>query len=405
MSAMKRAFVVMVLSITALAQHQLAELTIPGGQAYDQLGYRVAVAGNILAVISGTGEGGFGSISLFQSSGNNWGKATYLATLTIPEGATLASLSIGDDGAVVVVGAPQETVGGNVSQGAAYVFVEPATGWVDATETARLIASNGSANDSLGSSVSVNADEIVAGAPGVGGMGAAYVFKEPKGGWVSGSETAILTASNGAHGDVFGNAVSVNGPRIAVGAMNVQYGGNQGAVYVYQEPIGGWTDMTETAELTASGDYVRLGATVVDVGNTISTRYTTNLSAPFGAYVYVEPPGGWVSTEVPTAIITANESRGNGGPVALTSDAILIGDTELGWTKRHDFGGAYEFTKPAGGWVNSDDGTKMVPNIGSEGMQAGLSVAQQGTIAFLGAPQATVGKNVKQGAVFVFSVK
>jgi hypothetical protein len=61
------------------------------------------------------------------------------------------------------------------------VFVRPRNGWKNATETAKLIASDGAAGDQLGSAVSAWGLTGVAGAPGatVGGnsrQGAVYVF-------------------------------------------------------------------------------------------------------------------------------------------------------------------------------------------------------------------------------------
>ena len=71
------------------------------------------------------------------------------------------------------------------------MFVKPAGGWASATETAKLTASDGAVNDNLGSSVALSGDTIVAGAPTRGpGVGAAYVFVKPAGGWASTTETA-----------------------------------------------------------------------------------------------------------------------------------------------------------------------------------------------------------------------
>jgi hypothetical protein len=82
-----------------------------------------------------------------------------------------------------VAGADLATVNGIFLQGAAYVFVKPASGWVSETETAKLIASD-SGQDSLGMSVAVSGNTVVAGAPGASvsghtGQGAAYVFVVP----------------------------------------------------------------------------------------------------------------------------------------------------------------------------------------------------------------------------------
>ena len=49
------------------------------------------------------------------------------------------------------------------------MFVKPAGGWASATETAKLTASDGAAGDDLGQSVAISGDTIVAGAFGADG--------------------------------------------------------------------------------------------------------------------------------------------------------------------------------------------------------------------------------------------
>ena len=55
-------------------------------------------------------------------------------------------------GGTVVVGEPLDTVGANVR---AYVFTEGAGGWATATQTAKLVASNGEAEEAFGASVAM----------------------------------------------------------------------------------------------------------------------------------------------------------------------------------------------------------------------------------------------------------
>src|SRR5579863_3225833 len=218
-TTLKHMSILVVLSVAAVAQFQQAELSCPNDQA---VGVGLSVSGKTLATVSmnGASVGTNGSVCLFQRRGADWKRSKYVATLSTSDGAFLRSVSIADNGTVVVAGAP----GGNTTLGAAYVFVEPATGWANATETAKLTASDGSAGNVFGGSVSANANEIVVGAYGFeAAQGAAYVYTEPKGGWVSGTETAKLTASNGQAGDAFGYSVAVNGPRIAVGAENIRH--------------------------------------------------------------------------------------------------------------------------------------------------------------------------------------
>ena len=80
--------------------------------------------------------------------------------------ATISACSVSISGNTVVVGAADATVGGNSDQGAAYVFTEPGSGW---TQTAKLTASDGAANDCFGYSVSISGNTVVVGAPGHGG--------------------------------------------------------------------------------------------------------------------------------------------------------------------------------------------------------------------------------------------
>src|SRR5579863_4019033 len=108
-------------------------------------------------------------------------RITQLAELTASDGATLDSLgsSVAISGNTIVAGA----LGNNSNTGAVYVFVEPTTGWTNMTQTAKLTASDGQSRDDLGWSVAISGNVVAAGAPG-GATGAVYVFVEPAGGWV-----------------------------------------------------------------------------------------------------------------------------------------------------------------------------------------------------------------------------
>ena len=119
-----------------------------------------------------------------------------------------------------MVGAPYAAIGGNSDQGAVYVFTDSASVW---TQTAKLTASDGAAGDQFGTAVSISGNTVVVGAPyaAVGGnsdQGAAYVFTEPGSGWANMTQTAKLTAADGAAGDEFGNSVSISGSMAVVGA-------------------------------------------------------------------------------------------------------------------------------------------------------------------------------------------
>ncbi len=137
-------------------------------------------------------------------------------------------------------------------------------------QLARILASDGAADDCFGASVSASSDGsvIVVGAYSDDPGGSAYVFTESGGTWI---QTAKLTASDGAADDYFGISVSVSsdGSVIVVGS----YPDDPGSAYVFVKPVGGWADKTEDAKLTASdgetGDYFGVGVSVSSDGSVI----------------------------------------------------------------------------------------------------------------------------------------
>ena len=162
---------------------------------------------------------------MFTEPGSGWANMTQTAKLTASDGAADDDFgdSVSISGNTVVVGAADATVGANSGQGAAYVFTEPGSGWANMTQTAKLTASDGAAGDDFGFSVSISGNTVVVGAPnatvgGNAGQGAAYVFTEPGSGWANMTQTAKLTASDGAAGDDFGYSVSISGNTVVVGA-------------------------------------------------------------------------------------------------------------------------------------------------------------------------------------------
>ena len=112
-------------------------------------------------------------------------------------------------------------------------------------------------------------------------------------------QEAKLTASDGAADDFFGDSVSISGSTLVVGAYEAMVGtyAEQGAAYVFTEPASGWANMTQTAELTASDGaaYDRFGWHVAISGNTVvvgapyagaTLSGTTIVPGPGAAYVF-----------------------------------------------------------------------------------------------------------------------
>ena len=350
------------------------------------------------------------------------------AELTASDGAAGDELgaAVASQGDTIVVGAPFATVNGNAGQGAVYVFVKPRSGWQDATETAKLTASDGSANGWLGGGYSVgndgvgiSGDTIVAGAcecflPATG-AGALYVFVEPKGGWRNATQTAELTASDGVEGDGLGASVAIQGSTIIGGAdfATVNGAASEGAAYVFVEPRGGWRNETEAAKLTApdAGENGYVGSSVGIWGNTViagAPSATANgISGEGAAYVFVEPRGGW-RDETDIAALTPSDGTYAdffGGAVTISDGTVVAGAPNYDWPNlpsNDPAGAVYVFAEPQGGWRSATETAKLTASDGVGGDWLGSSVAIQRNTVIAGAENATVNGSAGEGAVYVF---
>jgi len=232
--------------------------------------------------------------------------------------------SVAIDGDTVVAGAPQSYP----MQGNAYVFVEPTSGWTDMTQTAELGPSDGFGYDNFGTSVSISGNTVLVGAPDNGGstqVGRTYVFVEPDGGWTNMTQTAELRASDGKIGYTFGWSVSISGATAVVGAPDHP---NGGAAYVFVEPKGGWTSMKQTAGLESGTSTGCMGWSTSIDGEVIigGSQCTSGLKG--AAFVFLKPSGGWRNSSKPTLRLSIPFTYGQdyfGSSVAISGTTALVG--------------------------------------------------------------------------------
>jgi len=382
---------------------QLAELTASDGIANDSLGV-VAISGSTV-IVGAVGYNNFqGAVYVFVKPATGWvSTSTYTAKLTASDGAAGDDFgqSVAISGNAVVVGA----FGGNAFQGAAYVFVKPATGWVTtSTFNAKLTASDGKAGDLFGENVSVSGGTVIAGANrSNSGQGAAYVFVKPTTGWASTSAfTAKLTSPDTSASLHFGFSVCVTNNTIVVTSDEATIGGNsnQGAAYVFLKPSGGWvTTSASAAKLTASdgaasdlfGYSASFGSNVLVIG---LGRGLGGIGSG-AAYVFVKPTTGWATTSAFNAKLT-NGKTGDffGGLVAISGNSVLVGAPDSNLNK----GAAYLYVKPASGWATTSKfKAKLIASDGAAGDSFGW-VAISGGNYVVGAPF----HNGSQGSAYVF---
>jgi FG-GAP repeat len=143
-------------------------------------------------------------------------------------------IALAIDGLTAVVGSPFAQIGNNYDQGAGYLFVRPAQGWKNMTQTAKLTASDGMAFDTFGTSAGISGSTVAFGAPYADSYkGWAYVYVEPKGGWKTTSKFEARIRGKGVKSnDGFATGLSFNGDVLVVGSP---LGGSsqQGVAYVF----------------------------------------------------------------------------------------------------------------------------------------------------------------------------
>ena len=178
--------------------------------------------------------------------------------------------SMAIEGDTLVVGAPGERNEANVTSGAAYVFVRSGNGW---TQQARIIPTTNFANSQFGTSVAISGDRIVVGASSESSTtaneqeGAAYIFVRSGNDWILEQR---LIASDIARGSNFGISVAIETDTVVIGSSTAYVQNiRTGAAYVFTRSGGDWTQRTKLID-TVGTDSNRFGISVEIDGDTIA---------------------------------------------------------------------------------------------------------------------------------------
>jgi hypothetical protein len=369
---------------------QLGELVLSANQPIygggEYFGQGVAIDGNTIVVSTGAttiipaGEAAY----VFEKPVTGWRNMVPNAILSTPGTFNgLAGLALSGDTVAVC-----QTNG-------LYVFVKPSTGWANMEPTAVLSTTDNAYCDIVYGTLSMSGDTIVM---GNFEAGEAYVFVKPAAGWANMTQTAKLTASDGQKNSLFGYATSISGNTIMVGSPGA--GTNvTGKVYAYVEPPTGWVDMTETAQLTVPGVPQK-----AEVGTGVSLDGDTALVSSYAhtAYIFTKPAGSWVNT-TPTAALTSADGTTSELSIAvgLSGKIAAVGAPAHGNTPQtYLAGGVYIFSEPKGGWKNMTSNVLLTPSNCHYFCQFGSSLAVQGNLVLSGA-EATMNY---AGAAYIFEL-
>ncbi len=261
-----------------------------------------------------------------------------------------SALAISGD--TIVVGAPDESSGGPLSttgfalySGAAYVFVRTGGVW---SQQALLKASNADGTDEFGSSVAIDGDTLVVGAPyedsnatGVGGAqsdnsdlnsGAAYVFVRAAGAW---TQQAYLKANDTADQDMFGWSVGISGDTVVVSAPG--HNNDAGSAYVFKRTGTTWAPQGRLLasnpddfdsfgwSLGISGDTILVGAQqeASDATGVGGTQTDNSLAGAGAAYVFLRTGTTWAQQAYIKAT-NPGKNDGFGSSVALDGNTAVV---------------------------------------------------------------------------------
>lgn len=388
--------------------NQEAKLTAGRGKVGDQLGSAVSLSGDTALV---------GAPFTDTERGNDAGSAHVFvrepdervwypqASLTASDGraADRFGFSVALSGEAACVGAPLHDTSGGVNAGSAYVFIRDWTLW---SERAKVVASDGAAEDRFGSSVSLSENTVLVGSPSDdttrgGDSGSAYVFVRVGSNWI---QQAKLTSGDGATGDEFGSAVAVHGDVALVGAPSgntINGGGDAGSAYFFMRTGGLWS---EQAKRTAyDGNPIdRFGSAVALEGDLAMVGAARDDSERSTAY---DDGGVYLFSRSQLPLVGASwEQRAKltirdgtiddtfASSLALSGDTVLVGvprdDMAYGndggsYYDRYDAGSAYVFVLTGNFWKQQ---AKLTARDSDTPHLFGASVALSGDIALIGAP-------------------
>lgn len=330
-----------------------------------------------------------------------------------------SSVAVKDD--LAVVGAPQDSHSGPVS-GSAYVFRFDGTNWI---EEQMLTAPNETVLENgiwYGRSVAVDGDTIVVGGAIAGGedeetvIGAAYIYRFDGIGWVYEQE---LIASKPAKFDFFGTSVAVEGDNIVVGApgcIAIPNGNcftNLGLAYVFVHDGTAWVEQAQLALSEPMSFGAFWGSPVAIDGNTVVVGGALDINDDMqtgsgSAVVFVRTDGGWDEQ----VVLTVSDPNGLvwfGQSVGLDSDTVILGSPIWGVNEKGSLGPisslVHVFTRTGSDWI--EQGMLAVPEIGANQISLGVPVAVEGDRSAVGRPVLTVGDDgapiSTSGSVYVFA--
>ena len=247
---------------------QQARLVPSDGQNEDYFGNSVSLDGDTAIIGSEYLTGSSGSVYVFTRSGTTWNQQTKLLP---SDGITgeMFGYSVSLEANTALIGAIFDDDNGP-GAGSAYIFTRTGTTW---TQQTKLLASDGATLDQFGISVSLSGDNALIGVEWDSDngekSGSAYVFTRTGTLW---NQQAKLLPSDGTAEDRFGHSVSFSGDTALIGANEDDETGNySGSAYVFTRTGTTWIQQikllpSDTSEQKLFGESVSLDGDTALIG-------------------------------------------------------------------------------------------------------------------------------------------
>jgi hypothetical protein len=374
------------------------KITAGDGEAEDRFGFDVAISGKTAVFGSPrdtVGTNDFqGSVYVFERQANGWVQQQKL--VANPGVEEIFGSSVAIEGDTIVVGAPSARPNGGGFRGAGYVFTRSGTSW---TQQQMLTSDNGG-SENLGRDVAISGDTIVLGTDrGQTVSGRALVFVRSGGVW---QEQQVLTASDAAAGDLFGMSIGISGDTIIVGAAFAVINGEirRGAGYVFVRSGATWFEQQKlTAPDGQENDQFGISTTIDGARLAIGAPIDESPSNQNrGVYIFTRSGSIWTLEQKISPNDGQNDDRFSGA-ISLDGDNILIAASNQNVSTTRDQGAVYHFARSGTNWSQQ---RKLTASDSAEDDFFGSAVAMDEEISVIGAWHDDLGANADQGAGYIF---
>jgi hypothetical protein len=321
-----------------------------------------------------------GSAYVFIRTGTTW---TFQAKLLPSDGAAEEQFgeSVALKGNTALIGAWYDNDNG-VHSGSTYVFTRTGTTW---TQQQKLLPADGVTDAQFGINLDLNGNTALIGANrdddnGVR-SGAAYVYTTDGTTW---TQQAKLIASDGGPEERFGIDVGLEGDTALIGSESSDQGAYSGSVYVFTRSGTTWTQQQKIIPSDgAATDWFGFAISISGDTALFAASYDDLGSNSGSAYVYIRNGTTWTQQAKLHASDGAANDHFSEQAVALDGDTALIGAYLDNNDNGADAGSAYVFTRTGTTWTQQQ---KLLASDGAAGDYFSYwAVALQGNTALIGA--------------------